>query len=505
MAQGALAFQYEAETTASGVTSLGGLPVYLDLIKASGLACAIKKHVRVSGGQGWLDLQMILALIFLNLAGGDGLEDLERLEQDAGFAEVMREVERGLLSRAERRSLRGRWRKPRRRALPSPSSMAEWLARFHDPAAERRREPGAAFIPAMTEQIGSLWRVNQSLLGFLQRRRRESVATLDMDATLIETHKREALHCYKGFKAYQPLNCWWAEQGVMLHSEFRDGNVPAGYQQLRVLKDCLAAAKAAGVRKVCLRSDSAGYQQDLLLYCGEGQDARFGVIEFAVSADVTEAFREAVRAVAEADWQPLYRTVDGHRYKTDQEFAEVCFVPNWAGHGKKRADYRFLAIREPLRQLELGDAEQLPFPTEEFATKGRFKLFGVVTNRTLPGDQVIWWLRERCGKSEEAHAVMKSDLAGGRMPTGRFGANAAWWTIMILAHNLNALMKRLVLGPAWTARRMKALRFALINLPGRIIRHGRRLIIRVGVAGKTLALLLSARRTILALAVGPAG
>lgn len=46
--------------------------------------------------------------------------------------------------------------------------------------------------------------------------------------------------------------------------------------------------------------------------------------------------------------------------------------------------------------------------------------------------------------------------------------------------------------------RMKALRFSLINLPGRIIRHGRRLIIRV--VGETLALLLSARRTILALA-----
>jgi hypothetical protein len=30
------------------------------------------------------------------------------------------------------------------------------------------------------------------------------------DATLIETHKRDALPCYKGFKAYQPLNCWWA-------------------------------------------------------------------------------------------------------------------------------------------------------------------------------------------------------------------------------------------------------------------------------------------------------
>jgi hypothetical protein len=161
-----------------------------------------------------------------------------------------------------------------------------------------------------------------------------------------------------------------------------------------------------------------------------------------------------------------------------------------------------------LRQLDLADAAQLPFPTEEFGAKGRFKLFGIVTNRTLPGDQVIWWLRERCGKSEEVHAVMKTDLAGGRMPSGLFGANAAWWTIMIVAHNLKAVMKRLVLGPAWVARRMKALRmkalrFSLINLPGRIIRHGRRLIIRV--VGETLALLLSARRTILVLAVAPSG
>jgi hypothetical protein len=83
-----------------------------------------------------------------------------------------------------------------------------------------------------------------------------------------------------------------------------------------------------------------------------------------------------------------------------------------AGHSRRRA--RFLAIREPLRQLDLDDAAPLPFPTAEFAAKGRFKLFGLVTNRTLPGDQVIWWLRERCGKSEEVHAVMNWPAAGCR-------------------------------------------------------------------------------------------
>jgi hypothetical protein len=60
-----------------------------------------------------------------------------------------------------------------------------------------------------------------------------------MDARLIQTHKRDALFCYKKFKAYQPRNCWWAEAGAMLYSEFRDGNVPAGHEQLRVLKESL--------------------------------------------------------------------------------------------------------------------------------------------------------------------------------------------------------------------------------------------------------------------------
>ena len=148
------------------------------------------------------------------------------------------------------------------------------MERFADPYAPPA-EAGTAVIPQVTAQLQGLWRANQALLEFLQRKQPSASATLDMDATVIATHKREALYCYKGFKAYQPLNCWWAEQSVMLYSEFRDGNVPAGYEQLRVLQDSLRYLPAS-VKKVSLRSDSAGYQQDILLYCGEGKDPRFG-------------------------------------------------------------------------------------------------------------------------------------------------------------------------------------------------------------------------------------
>jgi hypothetical protein len=501
--QGVLGFQYESDASNTGLTSLAGLPLYLDLIHACGLDAAIRRHMRVAGAQGWLDIQMVLAVIFLNLAGGDCVEDIERLEADTGFVAILGAIERDLLSRAERRLLKFRWRRARQRTVPSPSALSGWLERFHDPAAPKA-VAGCAFIPVLTEQLQGLWRVNRALVEFVQTRQPSAVATLDMDATLIETHKRDALPCYKGFKAWQPLNCWWAEQGVMLYSEFRDGNVPAGHEQLRVMKDCLRYLPAS-VTKVSLRSDTAGYQGELLLYCGEAKDPRFGVIEFAVGADVTEAFRAAVLATPESAWKPLVRMFDGQPQQTDQEYAEICYVPAWAGHSKNRADYRFLAIREPLRQLDLGDTKNLPFPTQAFGQKGTFKLFGVVTNRKDPGDQVIWWLRERCGKSEEVHSMLKSDLAGGQLPSGLFGANAAWWALAILSLNLNAAMKRLVLGKDWIAKRMKALRFHLIGLPGRVVSHARKLIIRLGGGAEAMTVFIDARRTIRALASGPAG
>ena len=52
-------------------------------------------------------------------------------------------------------------------------------------------------------------------------------------------------------------------------------------------------------------------------------------------------------------------------------------------------------------------------------------MFGVVTNidyTKMTGEEVIHWLHERCGKSEEIHAVMKKDLAGGKLPSSDFGS-----------------------------------------------------------------------------------
>jgi Transposase DDE domain group 1 len=506
MRHGILGFEYRHDRSETGSTAVAGLLPYLELACVIRLGESIEKYVSVcSEKQGWTDAQMVLSLLLLNLAGGAYVDDLRILERDPGFGRVWRQLEAYGLSALEREALTSRFRKGRVRNLPSASAVFRFLARFHDEQQESQRVQGCAFIPSPTQGLEGLYRVNQNLLSFLQRRRPHQVATLDMDATLVETSKRDALWCYKGFRAYQPFNVYWAEQDALLYSEFRDGNVPAGYAQLRVLQEALEHLPA-GVEKVRMRSDTAGYQHELLRWCASGKSERFGVIEFAVGCDVTQEFRRAVAQIDEKEWQPLYEEVDDQRIATGREWARVPFyVPIDTARSKSDPEYWYLATREALKQQPLAGVQEqldLPFQTMGMLTGGRpvyYKIFGTVTNISWSGERVIRWLNLRCGKSEEVHSVQKEDLAGGVLPSTAFGENAAWWAIMVLAFNLNAIMKHLVLGDAWVKKRMKALRFGLIQMAGVLVQHAGTLFVKLRIPKKEFDQLLNIRRKIVSL------
>ena len=508
MAQGILPFKYETEKSTTGMTALAGLPVYLDLAKVLGLSKSIQKHLKIrKSGQGWTDSQMVLSLVLLNLAGGDCVDDIKKLEADDGFCEVLKKAEVHGLRRKVRRAVLRRWRKEKTRTVPSPSSIFRYLAKFHNIEQEKQRQHGKAFIPAPNENLKGFAKINKELAAFSGFQDSGSTATLDMDATLVATNKIDALFSYKGYKAYQPLNTWWFEQGIILHTEFRDGNVPAGFEQLRVFKDALDCLPE-WVKKVRLRSDTAGYQHALLKYCATGESNHFGIIDFAIGCNVTQEFKKAVAQVEESEWKPIYKTAYGKKYQTGAEWAEVCYVPNVIGHSKKGPEYRYLAKREVMdSQKELPGMDcqiELPFPTMDIEDR-RYKVFGMVTNMDWEGERLIHWLHERCGKSEEVHAVMKDDLAGGKLPSEDFGENAAWWWIMILALNLNAMMKKLAMGASWISKRMKAVRFSFINLPGRVVTRSRSLIIRLTKNNPAMELLINARKKIAMLQPVPAG
>jgi hypothetical protein len=507
MSQKTLPFKFQEDKKERGITSLGGLALYIGLAHIMDLSKSVRSHIRVrQDTQGWTDSQVIMSLILLNLAGGDCVDDLNIVEADEGFCRILRRVELHGLSRRERRAQERRWRKEKRRTMPSPTAVFRYLEAFHDDEEEKKRVLGRAFIPATNAYLRGFAEVNRDVMAFSQRQDKEETATLDMDATVVETNKEEALYSYKGYKSYQPLNVWWAEKEMVLHTEFRDGNVPAGYENLRILKESLDHLPG-GVKKIRLRSDNAAYQHNLLKYCETGKNTRFGRIEFAIGADVTEEFKEAALLVKDEQWHPIYKTRRGKKIKTNQEWADVGFVPNAIGHSKNSPEYRYIAIREPLDQQVLPGMEQemlFPFPTLSIGEQ-KYKLFAIVTNREIDGEELVHWHRQRCGKSEEAHGVMKSDLAGGKLPSGSFGENAAWWWCMILAFNLNALMKNLVLQGEWKNKRMKAIRFAIIHIPAKIINHSRQLIIRLHKKHPHFELIRVAEARILEMGCMPAG
>jgi len=78
MAQAVLPFKYEGERKATGMTTPGGLPAYLDLARVLGSSKSVQKHFKVrSGDQGWTDAQMVLTLVLLNLCGDGCVEDIK--------------------------------------------------------------------------------------------------------------------------------------------------------------------------------------------------------------------------------------------------------------------------------------------------------------------------------------------------------------------------------------------------------------------------------------------
>ena len=54
------------------------------------------------------------------------------VEKDEGFCKVMRRAEQKGMTRRERREEDRRWRKERRRSVPSPSAAFRYLSNFHD-------------------------------------------------------------------------------------------------------------------------------------------------------------------------------------------------------------------------------------------------------------------------------------------------------------------------------------------------------------------------------------
>ena len=141
-------------------------------------------------------------------------------------------------------------------------------------------------------------------------------ATLDIDATVIACDKRAAKRAYDGNRGYQPVLALWAEQDVIVADEFRDGNVPAGSGNRRVVEKALAALPG-GIAKIYLRGDSALYEHELMRWLDDK------AIGYAISADMSPQLSQCIAALPEDHWK-----LDREETDAIREWAEVNYLPS---------------------------------------------------------------------------------------------------------------------------------------------------------------------------------
>jgi hypothetical protein len=113
--------------------------------------------------------------------------------------------------------------------------------------------------------------VNRDLVQrFGERVPDQRIATVDQDATIIESHKQQALTTYEGVRGYQPMLAAWAETGLVLADQFRDGNVPAQMEPLEVARRAFAALPST-VREYYYRGDAACHESGLVNWLRDEQ------------------------------------------------------------------------------------------------------------------------------------------------------------------------------------------------------------------------------------------
>ena len=447
-AEGELPFEYDWEPAAEVLTAYAGLPLFVRALRSFNVPGSVKRHLHLKQRQrGFDEATYVESLLVLNALGGDCLEDFDRLREDAGLAQMLGHQ------------------------LPSPEAARKFLYCFHD---EERIEQAQAelpvgqvsYIPSESEPLRALAQVNQELVQTIGRRcADQKIATVDLDATVIESWKREAKPTYQGGTGYQPVLALWAELDLALADEFRDGNVGAHVELLGVTRRALAALPET-VQERYFRGDSACYDQMLLKWLRNGQreDGPEGFIGFAVSARMSESLKTKIGLIPEAGWRP---------YREDAavicECAELPWDPAERKAGETLDEVRYLAIRVRRRQGELFEDGVLT------------KHFAVVTNRfDFDAKRLLEWHREKAGSIEALHDVLKNELAAGVMPCARFGANAAWLRLAVMTHNVLTGLKRIALKPEYLRARPKRLRFQIFCSPGTLIHHARQLRVRVG-------------------------
>lgn len=276
----------------------------------------------------------------------------------------------------------------------------------------------------------------------------DEVVKVDLDASLIETfglQKQGGIKfSYQHTRGYHPLFAVIAGSGELLHARLRSGNANSGRGAASFTRQALSRLRRASrSREVIVRADSGFYSGKVVKACGD-HDARV-----SISVRLQRTHHELIEKIPQASWKQIPYWQEG-----SAAVAETTYTP----FGGKRV-YRFI-----VRRVE-------PTPGSQLWLRGlSYSYFAFITDRQ--GEMLELEADHR--QHAEIELVirdLKYGLGLNHMPSGKFGANAAWLALNVIAHNLCRWLGRL---GGLAVLHLKALRHRLFSLPARLVKSGRR-------------------------------
>lgn len=299
---------------------------------------------------------------------------------------------------------------------------------------------------------------------------------LDIDASLVQIHsenKAGTAATYKGGFGFHPMFCFADATGETLAALLRPGNAGANTiaDHLAVLDTAIgqlpedvAAGHHAGddpglvKRPVVVRTDSAGCTNGFIAGC------RARNIGFAVVARRSPQIHAAILAILVEDqaWAPA-RTQDGEL----RPGAAVIELTDRVDLSAWPTGTRLIVRREPLHQ----GAQRSLFPSETFRYWGHF-----TDQAGTPVDLDVS-MRGHARVEDHIRRLKASGLE--RFPFTNLEANQAWLATIGWAADLVRWFQLLCLTGTLAVAEPKTLRWRLFHTPARVIRKGRRDLIRL--------------------------
>ena len=275
--------------------------------------------------------------------------------------------------------------------------------------------------------------------------------TIDLDSTVCETYglqKDGALHhTYTHVRGYHPLLAVAAGTGDVLHQRLRGGNANSGRGSGSFLAETVSRVRAAGAAgQLTMRADSGFYTHAVVATC------RRLKVRFSITVRQHAGLRALIEAIPETDWTPIPYWLEG-----GADVAETTYTP--------------FADRKDARSVRLIVRRVRPTPGSQLSFFTTHEYHAFITDRA--GDTLALEAdHRRHAEIENAIRDLKYGMGLNHLPSGRFGANAAWLAVQVLAHNVARWVGRIGLGEGIVTA--KTLRRRFLGLPGRLTRSGRR-------------------------------